>query len=63
MKKISILFFILIGLLAINWSSVQADDEGDFEEGKFFFLCVCVFFDKHIPNELLMCVIFRCASK
>jgi hypothetical protein len=44
MKKISILFLALIGLLAINWNSVQADDdEGSFEEGKYFFFCVCVF--------------------
>jgi hypothetical protein len=43
MKKISILLLVLISLLALNWNSVQADDEESFEEGKFFFLTLALF--------------------
>ncbi len=37
MKKISIFVLFFIGLVAIHGNSIQIDDQGDFEEGKFFF--------------------------
>ena len=37
MKTISIIFVAVIAVLAINWNSVNADDEQDFEEGKLLF--------------------------
>jgi hypothetical protein len=37
MKKFSIAVLVFIAFLAINANSVQADDEGSFEEGKILF--------------------------
>ncbi|CAF0876874.1 unnamed protein product [Adineta steineri] len=34
MKKVSIVVLVLIGVLAINWNSVKADDEASFEEDR-----------------------------
>jgi len=41
MKKFSIVVLVFVGFLAINSNSVQAGDEGSFEEGKILF----AFFD------------------
>jgi len=60
MKKISILLLAVIGLLAFNWNSVQADDEGSFEEGKFFFFLRLRFLI-NIYRWILIVYIFRYA--
>lgn len=46
MQKISILFLAFIGLIAIQWNGVQADnDQGNYEEGKTFVLPESAFCD------------------
>lgn len=37
MKTATIVFLLFIGLVAIHHNSVQAEDETNFEEGKFSF--------------------------
>jgi hypothetical protein len=58
MKNISILVLVLIGFLTIHWNSVQADDEGSFEEGKFLFLTFALF-DNEFMNCHYACISIR----
>jgi hypothetical protein len=47
MNKFSILLLVSIAYWAINWNSVQANDEDSFEEGKFLLLSLALL-DKDI---------------